>query len=364
MRILDRYIAKNYLIGYFIAFCVLMGMRIIIDLFVNLDEFTEHADLSTLEIAKNILVYYGQQSTLYFRDFSGMIIVVAAVFALGRMIRSHELVAMMASGVSLKRVIAPIFLLSLLITGLLVIDQEFIIPPLQDQLVRSHDDLPGQETYDVDFISDSRGSLICAQNFVVETSTMTNPTIILRRKRENSQHWVVTGRISADKAVYNTQTGNWDLVNGRLILKDVAEGIKSIDTYETDLDPKVIPVRSQANNLTFLSLGQLNALMKQGAKVKDLAALYSEKQFRITDPIINMVMLMLALPLLVCRDPKATKSATMLSFALTTACFLVTFLSKLAASEMMFGLKPEIWAWLPIFIFLPIAFIELDSMKT
>ena len=40
MRILDRYVGKNFLIGYFIAFCVLTGLRIIIDLFVNLDEFT------------------------------------------------------------------------------------------------------------------------------------------------------------------------------------------------------------------------------------------------------------------------------------------------------------------------------------
>ena len=57
MKILDKYIAKNFLIGYAIAFCVLIGLRIIIDLFVNLDEFTEHADLGTLAVIKNILVF-------------------------------------------------------------------------------------------------------------------------------------------------------------------------------------------------------------------------------------------------------------------------------------------------------------------
>ena len=40
MKILDRYVANNFLIGYCIALCVLVGLRIIIDLFVNLDEFT------------------------------------------------------------------------------------------------------------------------------------------------------------------------------------------------------------------------------------------------------------------------------------------------------------------------------------
>ena len=50
MKILDRYVAKNFLIGYAIAFCVLIGLRIIIDLFVNLDEFTEHVGLGVLAV--------------------------------------------------------------------------------------------------------------------------------------------------------------------------------------------------------------------------------------------------------------------------------------------------------------------------
>jgi len=157
MKILDRYVAKNFLTGYAIAFCVLIGLRIIIDLFVNLDEFTEHADLGALAVVENILKFYALNSMLYFRDFAGMITVVAAAFSLGKMIRSNELVAVMASGVSLKRVIVPIILLAFLLTGLLVIDQEFLIPPLSDKLVRGQDAIPGQETYDVWFIDDRNG---------------------------------------------------------------------------------------------------------------------------------------------------------------------------------------------------------------
>lgn len=45
MRILDQYIAKSFLVGYLISFFVLLGLRTIIDLFVNLDKFAKHADL-------------------------------------------------------------------------------------------------------------------------------------------------------------------------------------------------------------------------------------------------------------------------------------------------------------------------------
>jgi len=376
MKILDRHIAKNFLIGYCIAFCVLVGLRIIIDLFVNLDEFTQHTDLGTAAVLKNILIFYCLNNTLYFRDFAGMITVVAAAFSFGKMVRYNELVAVMASGVSLKRIIGPIVFLALILTGVLVIDQEFIIPPLADKLVRSHDDVPGQESYRVRFISDSKGSLICSLRFDVETSTLHKPTILLRRPTSRATVWEVTGRIDAEKAVYNNKTDRWDLysrnpetgellAHGLLTERGSRKGIQPIPSYASDVNAKNIPVRCEAEHKTLLSLRQLTALAAQKTKIRDMAQLSSQKHFRITDPLINFVMLMISLPILVCRDPKSMKTAVMISFALTGTCFILSFVCKILATEVIFDkVMPELWAWLPVFIFLPIAFIELDSMKT
>ena len=365
MKILDKYVAKNFVVGYGIAFCVLIGLRIIIDLFVNLDEFTEHPDLSSLEVIKNILTYYLLHSTLYFRDFAGMITVVAAAFSLAKMVRSNELVAVMASGVSLKRVIAPIILLALLLTGLLVIDQELLIPPLSDKLVRGQDALPGQEAYDVCFIIDENGSLICSRSFVLKTSTLHNPTIIRRRKKADGLTWEIIDRISADKATYDPNTSLWNLTNGRFTEKDSRKFAQPIASFTSDITPKDIPVRRKSRYLTLLSSRQLAALAAQRTKIKDRAQLYSQKHFRITEPIINLAMLMACLPILVCRDPKSMKSAIAIGFGVTTACFIATFIFKMLATEVIFDkVMPEFWAWLPLAIFLPIAFIEMDSMKT
>ncbi len=361
MKILDKYVAKNFMIGYCIAFCVLIGLRIIIDLFVNLDEFAEHSDLGSLAVIKNILSYYGMHSTLYFRDFAGMITVVAAAFSLGKMVRSNELVAVMASGVSLKRVIAPILLLALLLTALVVVNQELLIPPLSDKLVRGQDAIPGQESYDVWFIMDGNDSLICSKRFDVKTSTLHYPTIIRRRKKANALTWEVIGRTSATKAVYNYNTKEWDLINGRFTEIDPRKAVQSTDSYASDITPKDIPVRRKSRHLTLLSSRQLAVLAAQRTKIKDLAQLYSQKHFRITDPIINLAMLMVCLPILVCRDPKSMKSSIMISFAVTTACFITTFVCKMLATEAVFDrVIPELWAWLPVVIFLPIAFLELD----
>lgn len=366
MKILDRYVAKNFLIGYSIAFCVLIGLRVVIDLFVNLDEFTEHADLGTLAVIKNMFIFYCLNITLYFRDFAGAITVVAAAFSLGKMVRLNELIAMMASGVSLKRVIAPLVFLALLLTGLLVIDQELVIPSISEKLARTQDDIPGQESYDVWFITDSQGSLICSQKFDVKTSTLYQPTIIIRHKTETGM-WDVTGQISAEKAVDVHENGNWIFVNGRFIGKDSLKGPQPVDSYISDITAKDIPVRRDSEHMAWLSWGQLATLAAQaqhGAKIKDIRQLYSQKNFRVTEPVINLAMLLVCLPILVCRDPRSIKSAIMISFSMVGMCFIITFICKMLAPEADSFYQIGFWAWLPVFIFLPTAFIELDLMKT
>jgi len=376
-RIIDRYVAKSFLVGYLIAFGVLIGLRIIIDLFVNLDEFAENAQGGVVSVLANIFTFYGTQATLYFRDFAGMITVVAAAFSLGKMTRANELTAVLASGVSLKRVIAPILFLALVLTGFLIIDQEILIPNLAENLVQDHDEVGAQKRLDFWFLSDGNGSLISAADFNPADSNMLAPVIITRKKFEKSLVWEVTGRITADSAVYDPLLKQWNLINGSFLPRLNADydstkltakpeiDAKPLAFYKSDLTPRDIPILRKEEYKSMLSSSQLAALAARPTQIKDMAQLYSQKHFRITDPIINFIMLMVGLPALVCREPKMMKSAILKSFSITAACFLTTFAAKMVATEYMFSwIRPEFWAWLPIFIFLPIAFLELDSMQT
>jgi len=372
MKILDKYIAKNFVVGYLITFCVLMGLFIVVDLFINLDEFAERSDLGTSAVLKNIRTYYSAQSVLWFRDLAGIITVVAATFSLARLTTNNELVAVLASGVSLKRVMAPIIFLAILLTGLLVLDQEYAIPKRANQLVRAHDAVGEEAAYELWFMSDGEGSLFCTSRYDEKTQTMRRPTIILRRELEKPL-WEVTGKIEADLAEYNHELGGWDLVNGSLrrIAGGDTEGggilrPEPVGFYKTDLAPDDIPLRRQENYKSLLSSAQLAELaQKRGTRIKDKAEFYLHQHSRITKPIINLVMLLVALPVLVCRDPKMMKSAIMTSFGITAACFVVTFVCEMMATEVFLDqVRPELWAWAPVFIFLPIAVIEIDSMKT
>ncbi|HOL31278.1 MAG TPA: LptF/LptG family permease, partial [Anaerohalosphaeraceae bacterium] len=163
MKILDRYIARNFLVGYVIALCVMLGMFLTVDLFVHLDEFAElrsvdvPADAAWGNVVLAIGRFYAIRCCLWYKDMAGMIMVVAAVFSLARMTRSNELIAVMASGTSLKRILAPILFLSLLLTGLMIVDQEAVIPRFSYELSRKHDELSQQGTFDIWFIGDNNG---------------------------------------------------------------------------------------------------------------------------------------------------------------------------------------------------------------
>ena len=381
MKILDRYIAKNFLFGYFIVLFVMLGMFLTIDLFLNLDEFSEQLGqtdasghiLTLKDVIGNIIRYYSVRCCLWYKDMAGMVMVIAAVFSLSRMTRNNELIAIMASGTSLKRMLAPALLLSLLLSGLMVIDQEFVIPRMAHELIRKHDDLANESQYDLWFAGDDKGNLISSRKYEEKTQTFYNPMIILRQEIEGREGiYRVTGRIHASKAVYDAQRGGWALTKGQLLRLPVKGRDPSryrptqVTFYPSNLTAQEIPMRRREGFKSLLSLRQLTELeQNSGTRRTDMAELALQKHSRITDPLVNLIMLMVALPVLVCRDPKAMKTAIGISFLTTASCFIVVFICKLFATEIVFGhIRPALWTWIPIFIFFPIAWIEIDSMRT
>ena len=127
--------------------------------------------------------------------------------------------------------------------------------------------------------------------------------------KDNKVIWDVTGIIKADSAYYDYDSKSWILKNGMYLTvsKELSDKpYQPIKSCRSDLTPKDIPVRRNSSNMDLLSSYELVKLAQQSPK--DLARLYAQKNFRLTDPIINFIMLMISLPILVCRDPKSLKT--------------------------------------------------------
>jgi len=371
-RIVDRYIAREFLFSYMVAILVILSLRILIDLFVQFDEFIESqpdgSAPGALTVIGYIVDYYGPKTLEYFRDFSGTIILLAAAFSLARLSRQNELVAILASGVSLKRVIAPIVILSFTLNLLMSFDQEVILPPLADRLARSSDEMAGLHTVSVELLPDGGSepknqplpdqSLFRARRYDPEKKTIDNLLVILRHEGQ------MTGRITAEKAAWDQEQKLWRLENGWLISTDNAangEKITPLAVYRSSFSADYLWLQRNSDYKTLMSSAELTGLLRRGMKPAEYNEIITEKHFRITDPIINMVMLLLSLPLLASRERRSTKTALLLALLGAGGCFLATFTCKLLAGGM---LDPFLTASLPVIIFFPLSILSYDSIKT
>ena len=147
MKLIDRYVIFSFLRNYVISFMVLVGMYVVMDMVFNFNHMVEvqnapgAAAPTIFSTIFDIADFYFYQCFLIFVSLSGIIPVVAAAFTLMRLSRFNELTALLAAGVPLLRVAAPIVFASVLLNIFLLVDQELVIPQMIPKLTRDHDDV-------------------------------------------------------------------------------------------------------------------------------------------------------------------------------------------------------------------------------
>ena len=139
MRILDRQRYWAYIKAYVICFTALVGLYIVIDAFSNFDEFTQRAS-GVIPLSKVMGRYYLVHMSEFYDRLCGVIGMMAAIFTVTWMQKNNELLAMLAAGISTQRVIRPVIVSAVVISGLAVVNQEWIMPELGEELMKPHAD--------------------------------------------------------------------------------------------------------------------------------------------------------------------------------------------------------------------------------
>ncbi len=123
MTRIDRYILRQFVLTAFFSLIAFMVLFVVVDMMENLDDFLDkQAGLSI------ILTYY-----LYFLpEIVKLMIPVAmllsALFTTGRLSTLNELGAMKSTGLSLYRLMGPLLIFALLVTGISIYFNGWIVP--------------------------------------------------------------------------------------------------------------------------------------------------------------------------------------------------------------------------------------------
>ncbi|MFC1606326.1 LptF/LptG family permease [Candidatus Latescibacterota bacterium] len=123
MRKLSKYILKEFTLYLFFCMLAFIVIFILVDTVENVDGFID----SSVH-PKIIALYY-----IFFLPFIIVLtmpvaMLISAMFSLTRLVGDNEITAMKASGISLYRVLLPIYSFALIVGGIILVFSEIIVP--------------------------------------------------------------------------------------------------------------------------------------------------------------------------------------------------------------------------------------------
>jgi lipopolysaccharide export system permease protein len=370
LLIIDRYLLRQFAQTFAICFFSLTGLYIVIDGFGNLEEFIEYGKKQGSLLAV-MSQYYGYRSLSFFDSTSPVLTLIAAMFTVTWIQRHNELTALLAAGVPKSRIMKSVILGAVVVILLSIINREFVIPRARAHLSYNAQNLGGgsgqalQPRYDnetVVLIGGSRSKVFGDQQRIEKPDFYLPPGLDK-----------YGARLAADNAFY--QPPGADRPGGYLF--DHVEQPQALDGAASLsmggrtilLTPKDYPWLKPdqcfvASNVSFDQLAGGSTWQQLSSTAELIRGLHNRSldfgaeerlaiHARIVQPMLNLTLLFLGLPLVLSRSNRNMFVAIGLCMALV-AMFMIVVLAcqKLGSS---YWLEPALAAWLPAMIFVPCA---------
>lgn len=122
--ILDWYIIRKFIGTYIYAILLIISIAIVFDFNENLSKFTQyHAPWRAI-----VFDYYANFIPYYSNLFSPLFVFIAVIFFTSKLAGNSEIIAMLAAGMSIRRLMRPYMISCVLIAGLTFYLNSFVIP--------------------------------------------------------------------------------------------------------------------------------------------------------------------------------------------------------------------------------------------
>ena len=348
MRLLDRYVIRNFVQVYFYCIAGFTSIWLIFDVSDNISSFIDN------HIAVSLVArYYATQIPQVLIILLPVSLLLSLLFALGRMSRSNEIVSMLTAGVSLPRVLLPLIGAGLLTVGASMALNYSLAPHaelarksfLSEAQARPARNIQGQIFRNR---TDLRTWFI--QNFRLGDTTFNNVQVLQQDANDNIVMSYVAGR-----ANYRSQTKTWDLENVRLAYYDAAGNITK-EEFRPALTIEhwsETPFRLGSANVQaeFLSFPELREYLHFNSDFPAtlLAPFRTHLQYRLALPWTCLVVVCIAAPLGIGYSRRGVLSSVAAAVILVFSMnFLVHLFLALGEGDRVPG---WIAAWTPNILF-------------
>jgi len=127
MTKIDRYLLFLYFRVFLICFLTLSGLLVVIEVFTNLDEMIAYGKVRG-SFALGLAEYFCPKMISIYDKMCGLLTLLAMMFVVAWLYRTHEMTALLAAGISKGRVIRPLLIMSAVLILIAAGTREFLIP--------------------------------------------------------------------------------------------------------------------------------------------------------------------------------------------------------------------------------------------
>jgi len=296
VRLLDRYVIRNFLQVYCYCIAGFISIWLIFDVSDNISMFIDqHVPLSL------VARYYATQIPQVLIILLPVSLLLSLLFALGRMSRANEIVSMLTAGVSLPRVLLPLIGIGLLTVAATMALNYSLAPHAElarKTFLSEAQSRPGRYIQGQIFRNRTDLRTWFIQNFLQRTNTFNNVQVLQQDANDN----IVTNYIAA-RAFFRPETKTWELENAKVVHYDHSGNIVEEHIYPSlkieHWSETPFRLGSANERAEFLSLPELREYLRFNADFPHtlLAPFRTHLQYRLALPWTCLVVVCIAAPL-------------------------------------------------------------------
>ena len=375
MRILDRYVLRQFLQSFLICFLSLAGLYVVFDAFTNLEDFIACAQKQGTHLLALIGSYYSFQTLLFFDRTSGLMTLIAAMFTVSWLQRHNEIVAMQSAGISRVRVVAPIIGAAVVLSACSAASREMVIPRFHRELSQRPRDLTsGRELaprYD-----NRTDVLIRGKAAFADEKRISEPDFLLPPALDRYGK-----QLMAEDAFYKPpesgRPGGYLLAGVTLPEQFCTRPTLTLGDKPVVITPRDAPdwLRPDqcflVSELTFEQLTAGSTWRQLSSTCDLISGLQNDAlgfgadvrvtiHARIVRPLLDVTLLFLGLPLVLTRQNRNVFIAMGLCAVVVSVVSMVVIGFQYLGT--VYSVTPVLAAWAPLLVFVPAAVAAADSM--
>jgi lipopolysaccharide export system permease protein len=351
---LDRYVARYFLSSWFVSAVFFVGLYGIYDVFAHVDDLIEGLDETEMG-ALDVLRMYALQLPGIFVQVSPFVMVLAALVTALRLQRHNEFMAMVLTGRSARRVLLPVYALSLMFIGGLVYVQESLVPAValeRDELRWALLEDKGERVIESIKLRDSQDRLFVAHDYHVKSGTVGRLNVSYHDEQGRNRH--VTG----ENATWDESGSGWKFENGHSEVRSGVGGESRIDEtffVQTDIRPEELLAESREPfDLAYRDVLGLSERYPSSRRYRLLM------HYHVTFPLSVLLLVLLALPFVVRFEADRRLKGLGISILMCLG-FLIADAS-LRDIGSRGDMQPVLAAWLPVIVAGSLATVLFDAM--